>query len=117
MEYVGEYVSELRGLRGLNQAQLAEKIGVHERTVRNLETAKHEPKPSDLDTALAFLQGSWAHVAQLMRPGATLDLARRLAHEAFSGVGFTEEQRLFLENLTPEQKKTLLDVARQMRKP
>lgn len=114
MEMVGAYISALRNARGLTQPELAEKIGIHVRTVRNIESGRHEPKPTDLDTALNLLQGSWIHVSQLLRPGATRELAERLAKEATEGEGFTDEQRAFLEGLTPAQKDALLRVARQM---
>lgn len=114
MELVGVYLSALRSANGLSQPQLAEKIGVHERTVRNLETGRHEPKPTDLAEILDLLHGSWIHVSQLLRPGATKALAEKLAKDASEGKGFTEEQRAFLEGLTPEQKAALLSVAHQM---
>lgn len=114
MDLVGVYISTLRSANGLSQPDLAAKIGVHERTVRNTESGKHEPKPTDLAIILDLLHGSWIHVAQLMRPGATRELAEKLAKDVIDGRGFTEEQRAFLEGLTPEQKAALLSVARQM---
>lgn len=116
MEAVGVYVRTLRDLRGMNQEALARAIGVHVRTIRNMESAKHASKPADLDAALKHLKGSWAHIARLMPPDAKLDLARELAQEAFSETGFTEEERSYLEGLTPEQKDALITVARQMQR-
>lgn len=116
MDLVGTYISALRTLTGLSQPELAAKVGVSERTLRNLETGKHQPKPSDLAQILEQLHGSWAHVAQLLRPGATQSMAERLAKDVHDGVGFTEEQLIFLESLTPEQKAALLTVARQMQR-
>lgn len=115
MEYVGAYISELRSANGLTQPELAAKIGVHERTVRNMESGRHESKPTDLAAALDLLHGSWIHVAQLLRSSADAALARKLAADAVKGTGFTDEQRAFLENLTPDQKAALLSVAHQMR--
>lgn len=114
MEMVGVYVGVLRRARSLTQPELAEKIGVHERTIRNLEGGKHEAKPTDLAQVLTLLSGSWVHIAQLMQPTATRALAERLAKDVTEGKGFTEDQRVFLENLTQDQKEALLAVARQM---
>lgn len=114
MELVGEYVSLLRSASRLTQVELADKIGVHVRTVRNLESGRHEPKPTDLAAVLELLHGSWVHVAQLLQPSATKTLVERLAREAISGQGFTDEQRALLEGLTPDQKAAILTVARQM---
>lgn len=114
MELVGAYVSLLRNASRLTQDELADKVGVHVRTVRNLESGRHEPKPTDLAAVLELLHGSWVHVAQLLRPGATKTLVERLAKQVAEGSSFTDEQRAFLENLTPEQKAAILAVARQM---
>ena len=38
MDLVGAYVGALRAGQGLSQIDLAAKIGVHERTIRNLES-------------------------------------------------------------------------------
>lgn len=116
MEMVGAYVSLLRGASGLTQPELAAKIGVSEKTIRNLESGRHEPKPTDLALVLNLLRGSWVHVAQLLQPSATKTLVERLAMEAIDGQGFTDEQRAFLENLTPDQKAAILAVARQMQR-
>lgn len=114
MRLVGAYVGALRTANGLTQPELAEKVGISEKTVRNIESGRHEPKTTVLDTILDLLHGSWAHVAQLLRPGANRDLAERLAKEAIGGESFTDEQRVFLEGLTPDQKDAILRVARQM---
>ena len=115
MELVGAYVGVLRNARGLTQPELAEQVGVSEKTIRNIERGRHEPKTIVLDTILDLLHGSWAHVGQLLRPGASRDLAERLAKEVTEGKGFTDDQRAFLEGLTPDQKDAILRVARQMR--
>jgi transcriptional regulator with XRE-family HTH domain len=115
MDLVGTYISTLRSATGLSQPDLAAKIGVHERTIRNMERGTHEPKPTDLALVLEILHGSWIHISQLLSPSATKALAEQLAKDVIDGRGFTEEQRIFLETLTPEQKAALLSVARQMR--
>lgn len=116
MELVGAYISALRSATGLSQPELALKVGVSERTVRNLESGKHEPKPSDLAQILDLIHGSWLHVAQLLRPDASIATVERLVRDIQDGRGFTEEQLAFLEKLTPDQRADLLSVARQMQK-
>lgn len=115
MDYVGVYVAALRDSKGLTQPDFALKVGVSERTVRNIEAGRHAPRTTDLDNILDYLQGSWTHVEQLLRPGATKALAQKLAQDVINGTGFTSSERSLLENLSPEQKAALLTVARQMR--
>lgn len=114
MKAVGVYVGVLRTEQGITQEAMAQRAGISEKTLRNLESGRHEPKLTKLADIVELLRGSTTHVAELMRPSATVERARILAREALSGAGFTDEQRAFLEGLTPEQKAALLSVARQM---
>ncbi len=113
MKAVGIYVGILRSDLGLSQDELAQKVHISEKTLRNLESGKHEPKVTKLEEIITLVRGSWLHVNQLIRSG-TPELARQLANDVIAGKGFTEEQRTLLEGLTPEQKAALLSVARQM---
>lgn len=66
------------------------------------------------DAILKKIGGSWAHITQLAHHTATEATAQLLAQLAFEESGFTDEERVFLEGLTPAQKQALLAVARQM---
>jgi DNA-binding XRE family transcriptional regulator len=115
MEAIGVYVRTLRDKHGLTQEGLAGLVGISEKTMRNLESGRHDPKIETLAKIVAQVQGSLAHVARLMDPAATVEQARDLAIEALSDGGFTDEQRAYLESLTADQKRALLAVAREMK--
>lgn len=115
MELVGVYISTLRGARGVSQIELADRVGLSEKTIRNIEAARHALKLDDLDSILEVIGGTWSHIMQLAQPRADEGLARQLAEIAYAGDGFTEEERAYLEGLTPAQKRALLAVARQMK--
>ncbi len=53
MDYVGVYVAALRDSKGLTQPDFALKVGVSERTVRNIEAGRHAPRTTDLDNIAA----------------------------------------------------------------
>jgi transcriptional regulator with XRE-family HTH domain len=116
MKAVGIYVGSLRQNAGLTQEQLANKAGISEKTLRNLESGRHEPKLTKLAEIVDIVRGSWVHVALLLKNDATIEQARRFINEAISGNGLTDEERVYIENLNPSQKKALIDLARQMQK-
>lgn len=115
MEAIGVYVRTLRDRRGFTQEGLAGLVGISEKTMRNLESGRHDPKIETLAQIVVQIRGSLAHIARLMDPAAPISLALELAGEALSDGGFTDEQRAYLESLTPEQKRVLLSVAREMK--
>lgn len=115
MEAIGVYVRTLRDERGFTQEGLARLVGISEKTMRNLESGRHDPKIETLAQIVTLVRGSLAHVGRLMDPSAPIELARQLADEVLSNGGFTDEQRVYLESLTPDQKRALLTVAREMK--
>jgi DNA-binding XRE family transcriptional regulator len=114
MKAIGVYVRILRDDCQLTQAELADQVSLSEKSVRNIENGTHEPKITKLVEIVALLRGSTAHIARLMPPSASIELARTLASEVIGKTGFTDEQREYLENLTPAQKRALLSVAQEM---
>lgn len=44
MEAIGVYVRTLRDQRGFTQEGLAALVGISEKTMRNLESGRHDPK-------------------------------------------------------------------------
>lgn len=114
MKVVGAYVRALRDDCGMTQIDLAVAAKLSEKTIRNLESGRHDPKIEKLAEIVQIVKGSILHLAQLMHPDATLDVAKRLVNEVRSGTGFTDDQRMVLENLSPEQKDAVMRVAQQM---
>lgn len=80
MKLVGLYVGILRVDLGLSQEELAQKVHISEKTLRNLESGKHEPKVTKLEEIVNLVHGSWVHVKQLLGSGEP-ELARQLAKE------------------------------------
>ena len=117
MSVVGVYIQELRLGRDLTLKDVADEIRVSDRIVSAWEKGEHEPKVGAFDALLKFLSGTWDDVTLLVRDDATEEDARAAARRRLLGddLGFTPEQRAFLENLTPRQKEALLAVAREMR--
>lgn len=114
MEAIGVYVRALRTESGLTQEALAREVSLSEKSIRNLENGTHEPKVTKLGEIIKLLRGSAVHVAQLMDPAASINQALELADEIIKQTGFTDDQRRYLEGLTPSQKQALLTVAREM---
>lgn len=113
MKRVGVYVAILRAQKQLTQPDLADRVDLSLRTIRNIEAGRHDPKTLALFRAVKdILGGSWDHIAELLKPEATIERARELAKRAIDGDVITDDERSFLESLTPEQRKLLLDAAR-----
>jgi transcriptional regulator with XRE-family HTH domain len=116
MKRVGIYIAELRTHKDLTQLELAEQVDLSLRTVRNIEAGRHDPKTMALFRAVKdILGGSWDHIAELLKPDATVERARDLARRAIDGDVISDDERSFLESLTPEQRKSLLDAARRLK--
>lgn len=78
MQAIGVYVRELRTQSGLTQEELACKVGLSEKSIRNLEKGAHEPKLTKLAEIVMLVRGSAAHLARLMDPSASPELATQL---------------------------------------
>lgn len=113
MKAIGLYVGILRIECGLTQEQLAQKVHVSEKTVRNLESGRHEPKVTKLGEIVALVRGSAAHIARLMDPAAGIELARMLANEVIKNPNLaTEETELVikLSGLKGHRRQTAIQV-------
>lgn len=114
MNKVGIYFQELRLSKQLSQRDVAAVVGVSDRIISAWERGEHAPKIDVLPRLLEKLGGAWDDVQRLMEDDSDVDLARLLAKRRINHEGLTEEQREFLENLSPEQRSALLAFAQQM---
>ncbi len=112
---VGAYIAALRESRGFTQQGFAEVLGISERGLRDWEKGRTAPDVDALERLLAALRGAWAHVAILAREEATTDQGKALARQQIQSGGLTDEQRLYIESLNPDQLAALVAVAKQMR--
>lgn len=115
MDAVGVYIAVLRKGRGYTQPELADKLEVSERALRDWEAGRHDPKISELAKLLDLISGSWFHVAHLMREGATVPEGRNLAQAQLQGAELTDEQRSLILNLDPDSRALVFEVAARMK--
>lgn len=116
MEAVGAYIATLRERRGYTQSLFAEKMHISERGLRDWEKGRTAPDVAALQLLLEQLKGSWSHIAVLAREESTVEDGRAYAERQAAGVGLTDEQRAFIENLDPDQIAALVAVAEQMKR-
>lgn len=117
MKAIGLYVGILRIECGLTQDQLAVAAHISPKTVRNLESGRHEPKVTKLGEIVALVRGSAAHIARLMDPMASIELARMLANEVINNPNLaTEETELVskLSGLKGQRRQTAIQVLRDL---
>jgi transcriptional regulator with XRE-family HTH domain len=117
MDAVGTYIATLREKRGYTQPAFAKMLGISERGLRDWEKGRSAPGVDDLQALLDKLKGSWMHIALLTRTNATIQEAEMYAERQLQGIGLTDEQRAFIENLDPAQLAALVAVAEQMKRP
>ena len=116
MTAVGVYLQELREAQRLTLKAVAESLGVSDRIVSAWEKGEHTPKIDVMPKLLARLRGAWEDVSVLMGEGASEEAARDLAQRRLGGGHLTDEQRAFIEGLSPDQLAAILAVAKQMRR-
>jgi len=116
MVAVGIYIKYLREDQGISQEDAGKAIGMSDRIISAWEKNQHQPRVEQLYELVQYLGGVWDDITVLMRKDAKTEDALSLAKKRRSGdIGFTPEQRAYLESLTPAQKAALLAVAEQMR--
>lgn len=115
MDAIGIYVRDLRKDCGYNQADLARITGISEKTIRNIESGRHDSKIDSIAEVVAAIRGSMVHVGRLMAKGATESLAHQLAQEVIQKTGFTDAQREYLESLPHDQKVALLEMIEKLK--
>ena len=65
----GRIIALRRGELQMTQAQLAERAGVGERTIRNLESGKHIPQPIKLHAIATALEMEPAELRRILSSG------------------------------------------------
>lgn len=114
MEAVGAYIAALRKKQGWSQVAFADVLGVSEKALRQWEHGEHEPKLTVLHAIVFAVKGAWDDVAQLLREDATIDEGRRLAKLRSGALAFSDEERALITRLSPEQRRLVAEIARQM---
>ena len=115
---IGGYFRELVDRRGATQAAISQQIGVAPNYLYRLETGDtQEPSARIIIALVRALRAPLAHVQQLLDdPHATAEQGRALARRIFEEPEptLTPDQEEFLRNLTPAQRRAILDLAREM---
>lgn len=115
MNAVGAYISTLRQARGYTQEDVADHFDIALRTLRNLEGGKHDPKTQTLREIVQYLQGSWSHIAWLIDQEASVAEGKRLAEAVVQGIYLPEDEARYLDGLSPDDRRLVLQVARGLR--
>lgn len=71
---LGSNIKRIRGLRGLTQAELAERAGLSTIGISNIETGTRNPRPGTLEAIAKVLGVSEIELHGGHAPGASLDL-------------------------------------------
>lgn len=116
MATVGAYLQELRNAQNLTLKAVADGLGVSDRIVSAWEKGEHAPKIDVMPGLLKKLRGAWEDVSRLMAEELSEAEARDIAKRRLAWGGLTDEQKAFLEQLTPDQRDALLTFARQMQR-
>lgn len=114
---VGVYLGEVRRGRNLTQQEVAAKLDVSVRTIRNIETGAHPPQSNTLLDLVEFLQASPHHVARLKRATATTELAMYLARLLLANRSPSDEDIQRLESMSSDQLRALIGFAGQFEPP
>lgn len=118
MAAVRGYLRKLRRSQGISQEELARHMGLSRRALIDWEMGRTRTiKSGALFGAVSFLRASVDVVRSLLTDTELTESDGEHYAELTEGLdrtGFTAEQRILLENLTPAQKELLLSIAREM---
>lgn len=117
MEAVGAYIRVMAKQRNMTIVAVSRQANVAPNYIWRLEHGDTETPSFEVVAALvAAVQGSMEDVRRLLTERAGVARADALAISRVLGGGLSEEQRAYLESLSPEQLEAIVELARKMQR-
>lgn len=112
----GAYLQELRNAGGLSREAVARQLRTSDSQVERIELGQTNTRGSVWFEFARIVGANLYHLAALLTDErATRDDGVALAHEALQSSMLTDEERRYLESLSPEARRAVLELARRMR--